>query len=103
MAYLVVGVNFRYNFRFKNVPEPPNGGHFENFEIFEKDSFWYKIWKEHRKSLNKKCFDVHDVTDDVTALRQIVPTIFMFKWNCHPFRDTSRSFQPIVTKLGPYL
>ena len=51
----------------------------------------------------KSVFDVHDVTDDVTALRQIVPSIFMFKWNCHTFRDTSRSFQPIVSKLGPYL
>ena len=51
----------------------------------------------------KSVFDVHDVTDDVTALGQIVPFIFMFKWNCHTFRDTSRSFQPIVTKLGPYL
>ena len=51
----------------------------------------------------KSVFDVHDVTDDVTALRQIVPSILMFKWNCYTFRDTSRSFQPIVTKLGPYL
>ena len=28
MAYLDVGLNFRYNF-------PQNGGNFENFEIFE--------------------------------------------------------------------
>ena len=34
MAYLAVGLNFRYNFRFKNAPEPQNGGHFEHFEIF---------------------------------------------------------------------
>ena len=27
----------------------------------------------------KNVFDVHDVTDDVTALRQTVPSIFMFK------------------------
>ena len=34
MAYLGVGLNFRYNFRFKRSPWPQNGGHFENFEIF---------------------------------------------------------------------
>ena len=31
MAYLGVGLNFRYNFRFKNAPEPLNGGNFENY------------------------------------------------------------------------
>ena len=39
MAYLDVGLNFRYNFRFKNASEPQSGGNFENFEIFEIDSF----------------------------------------------------------------
>ena len=39
MAYLAVGLNFRYNFRFKNAPIPQNGGHFENFEIFGIGSF----------------------------------------------------------------
>ena len=34
MAYLGVGLNFRYNFRFKRSPWPQNGGHFKNFEIF---------------------------------------------------------------------
>ena len=34
MACLDVGFNFRYNFRFKRSPQPQNGGHFENFEIF---------------------------------------------------------------------
>ena len=37
MAYLDVGLNFRYNFRLKNAPELQNGGNFENFEIFEID------------------------------------------------------------------
>ena len=83
MAYLDVGLNVRYNFRFKNATETPSGGHFENFEIFE-------IHFDIRYGKN-------------IALRQIVPSIFMLKWNCHTFRDTSRSFQPIVTKLGPYL
>ena len=41
MAYLGVGLNFRYNFRFKRSPWPENGGHFENFEIFKIGSFWY--------------------------------------------------------------
>ena len=35
MAYLAVGLNFPYNYRFKNAPEPQNGGHFKHFEIFE--------------------------------------------------------------------
>ena len=34
MAYIDVGLNFRYNFRFERSPGPQNGGHFENFEIF---------------------------------------------------------------------
>ena len=33
-AYLHGIINFRYNFRFKSLPWPQNGGHFENFEIF---------------------------------------------------------------------
>ena len=33
MTYLGVGLNFRYNFRFKSSPGPQNGGHFEIFEI----------------------------------------------------------------------
>ena len=40
MAYLGVGLNFPYNFRFKNAPEPQNGGHFKHFEIFEIGSIW---------------------------------------------------------------
>ena len=35
MAYLAVGLNFPYIFRFKNASEPQNGGHFKHFEIFE--------------------------------------------------------------------
>ena len=33
IAYLGEGLNFRYNYRFKNSAEPQNGGHFEKFEI----------------------------------------------------------------------
>ena len=43
MAYLGVGLNFRYNAQFKNAPEPQNGGHFEIFEIFHIGSFWHQI------------------------------------------------------------
>ena len=39
MAYIAVGVNFRYKFRFKNASEPQNGGHFEHFEILVIGSF----------------------------------------------------------------
>ena len=46
MAYLDVGLNFRYIFRFKNAPEPQNGGNFENFEkqqkMTENDWNWEK-------------------------------------------------------------
>ena len=56
LAYLSVWHNFRYNVRFKIAPEPRNGGHIENFEIFKIGSFWHKIWKEHHKILHKECF-----------------------------------------------
>ena len=74
----------------QNAPERP----FENFETFEIIHFDIRYGKNIANYYIKGVFDVHDVTDDVTALRQIEPSIFMFK---------SRSFQPIVTKLGPYL
>ena len=32
MAYLGVGLNFRYNYRFKSSPRAQNGGHFEKFQ-----------------------------------------------------------------------
>ena len=35
MAYLIVGLNFRYIFRFRNLLGPQNDDHFENFEIFQ--------------------------------------------------------------------
>ena len=35
--------------------------------------------------------------------RQSWPSIFMFEWNCHIFRDTGRIFEPIITKLGLYM
>ena len=78
MAYLGVGLNIRYNFRFKNAPEPQNGGNFENFEIFE-IHFDIRYAKNVTNYCIKSVFDVHDVTNDVTALRQNVPSIFMFK------------------------
>ena len=34
MAYIGIILNFQYKFRFKRLPEPQNGGYFENFEIF---------------------------------------------------------------------
>ena len=45
----------------------------------------------------KNTFDVDDVTYDITAWRKNWPSIFMFKWNYHIFRDTGRSFQPTIT------
>ena len=43
MAYFGVGLNFRYNARFQNAPEPQNGVHFEIFEIFHIGSFWQQV------------------------------------------------------------
>ena len=51
----------------------------------------------------KVFFDVDDITDDVTARRQSVPSIFMFKWNWHILRDTGCNFLLIITKLGPHM
>ena len=34
MAYLDLGPQIRYNFRFERSPGPQNGAHFENSEIF---------------------------------------------------------------------
>ena len=45
-------------------------------------------------------FHNDDITNYVTASRQSVPSIFMFKWNCHIFRVTGRNFLPIITKRG---
>ena len=46
MAYLDVGLNYRYNFRFKSSPWHQSGGHFDNFKIFQIGWFWHQIWKE---------------------------------------------------------
>ena len=53
MAYLGVGLKFRYNFGFKNSPRPQYGGHFEDFEIFQIGSFWHLIWKDRPKLTQK--------------------------------------------------
>ena len=60
-------------------------------------------FKDRPKLTQKSTFDVDDVTDDVTAWRQNVRSILMFKWNCHIFRDTGRSVSPIITKLGLHM
>ena len=39
MAYIDIVLNSQYKFQFKRSPEPQNGGHFENFEIFYTGSF----------------------------------------------------------------
>ena len=78
MAYIGIIFNFQYKFRFKASPEPQNGGHFENFKIFETGSFWHHILKDHcQLSMKKIClmqiipeksmFDANDVIGDVTA------------------------------------
>ena len=39
MAYIGILLNFQYMFRFKRSPEPQNGCHLENFEIFRQVHF----------------------------------------------------------------
>ena len=67
MAYLAVGLNFRYNFRFKNAPEPPNGGYFENSKYLRYVHFDIRYGKNFTNYYIKSVFDVHGVNDDVTA------------------------------------
>ena len=81
MAYHSVGLNFRYNFRFKSWPWHQNGGHFENFGILQIGSFWHQIWKDRPQFTKKSTFDVNDVTDDVIAWRQMR----MDTWDGHRF------------------
>ena len=40
-----------------------------------------------------------DVSDDVTEWRQNRPSIFMFKWIRHIFRDNSKTIQGMIIKL----
>ena len=61
MAYLDVGLNFRFNFRFKKRARTPKWRLFWTFRNIC-DRFIY--------TLDMCTFDVDDVTDDVTAWRQ---------------------------------
>ena len=70
MTYLGVGLNSRYNFPLKSLPWHQNGGHFENFGIFQIGSFWHQIWKDRPQFTKESTFDVNDVTDDVIVWRQ---------------------------------
>ena len=76
---------------------------FENFEFFNIALIWHQIWKMIKNSHRKSIVDGVDVTHDVTAWRQIRPSIFMFKGNSHIFHDTDRSCWKIITILGPHM
>ena len=77
MAYLGVGINFRYNFRFKSSP------YLKMVAILKISNYMFILTSDMETSSEimpeKSTFDFDDVTDDVTALRQIRPSIFMFK------------------------
>ena len=47
----------------------------------------------------KNIYHADDVSDDVTEWRQNRPSIFMFKWNKHIFRDNSKTIQGMIIKL----
>ena len=51
----------------KRLSRAQNGGHFENFEIFNTASIWPQIWKDRLKLCQKKFFYGDDVIDDVTG------------------------------------
>ena len=44
-------------------------------------------------------FHNDDVTNGVTAWRQIQPSILMFQWNCHVFHDDSKTIWEMMTKV----
>ena len=51
------------------------------------------------KLVMKNISHADDVSDDVTEWRQNRPSIFMFKWNRHIFRDNSKTIQGMIIKL----
>ena len=53
----------------KSLSRAQNGGHFENFEIFNTASIWPQIWKDRPKLCPKKFYG-DDVIDDVTGWPQ---------------------------------
>ena len=65
----------------KSLSRAQNGGHFENFEIFNTASIWPQIWKDRPKLCQKIFFHDDDVIDDVTGWLQSRPSIFLYKWN----------------------
>ena len=77
MAYLDSGLNFRYNFRLKTHPNPQIAAILNISKYLRQIHFDIRCIKSIANYYIKSVFDVHDVTDDVTALRQIVPSIFM--------------------------
>ena len=54
----------------KGLSRAQNGGHFENFEIWNTASTWPQIWKYRPKLCKKKYFHDDDVIDDVTGWPQ---------------------------------
>ena len=66
-GYRLVTLNFRFDFRFKKLSGPQNGGHLENFEIFEIEFILTSVRKDGHKLYLKGTFDFIDVTGDVTA------------------------------------
>ena len=103
MAYVDVGLNFRYNFRFKNAPEPQNGDHFENFQIINTASIWHQKWKDHPKLCKKKYFQDDDVIDDVTGRPQSRSSIFLYEWNNNIFRDNCRTNKDNIFKVSAHM
>ena len=51
------------------------------------------------QSMHENISHADDVSDNVTEWRQTRPSIFMFKWNRHIFRNNSKTIQGMIIKL----
>ena len=63
----------------KTLPNPKMGAILKISKYLREIHFDMRYGRNITSYYIKSVFDVHDVTDDVTALRQTVPSIFMFK------------------------
>ena len=71
----------------KSLLRAQNGGHFENYEIFNTASIWPQIWKDRPKFCQEKHFHDDDVINDGTGWPQSRPFIFLYIWNNNIFHD----------------
>ena len=98
LGYLDNIANFRWHISWKSSSRRENFVTFQFFQYSIQLKFHITDGKTISKLCTKNVFHVHDVTSDVTALRQSQSSIFMFKWNWHIFTHSSQSLSYIFTK-----